>query len=257
MVSAAPLDLGAVTRDSTPLRVAFLQRPAAGGGAGPLADFVRERRSVALDLLLFAHTVAPLSHPEAITASSSEWARSIVLPDGPGTRSTISRSWSWLEQMDLVATERRARARAVSLLCEDRSGRPWINPSYGAEPYFRLPNAYWTGGFSRDLSLSGKAVLLIALSLQSRQEGYFELPLARAADWYGLSASTIQRGLSELRDIALLRRWSEQRTTDRSPIGHTYDQRYALNSLVAVGSQRTYRSRGGNELENAVDEVPY
>jgi DNA-binding transcriptional ArsR family regulator len=254
--AAHPLDLDALTRESTPLRVSFLHRVEAGGGAGPLASFVRGRRGIALDLLLFAHTVWPLSNPKPISASSSEWVRSISLAEGPGSRSTVSRSWSWLEEMNLVRTERRGRERVIEILREDASGRPWSNPSYEAEPYFRLPLAYWTGGFARDLSLSAKAVLLIGLSLQSRKEDYFELPLERGAGWYGLSPSTIQRGLSELRAIALLRRWSEQRDTEGSPIGITYDQRYALNSLVDVGSQRTYGRGGRIDAGTAGDEIP-
>jgi DNA-binding transcriptional ArsR family regulator len=252
-----PLDLGAVTRDSVAVRVAFLHRPKSGGGAGPLAAFVSERRSVALDLLLYAHSVAPLSNPEPIQASFSEWARAISLGEGSGSRSTISRAWSWLEGVGLVRTERRGRERAIHLLTEDGCGLPWTRPSRQDEPYFRLSNAYWTGGFARDLSLAGKAVLLIGLSLQSREEDYFELPLARGSEWYGISASTIQRGLRELREVALLRRWSEHRETGGSPVGFTYDQRYALNSLVAVGSQRTYGRLGALDLGGVSEEIPF
>jgi DNA-binding transcriptional ArsR family regulator len=250
------LDIGAIVRDSTPLRVGFLHRLQSGGGAGPLAAFVRERRGTALDLLLFAHTIAPLSNPEPIQASSSEWLRAISPGTTRGDRSTISRSWTWLEQMRLIETERRGRERAIRLLCEDGSGRPWRTASDEGEPYFRLPLAYWTGGFSRDLSLPGKAVLLIGLSLQARKE-FFELPQERGAGWYGLSPSTLQRGLVDLRGVGLLRRWAKERPTDGSPLGVTYDQRYALNSLENVGSHRPDPYYAGFDLDSGEPPIPF
>jgi hypothetical protein len=148
-----------------------------------------------------------------------------------------------------VRSHRSGRRRGVEILREDGSAAPWANPGLAREAFFHLPLAYWTGAFARDLSLPAKAVLLIGLSLQSGGRDHFELPLRRGASWYGVSPSTLRRGLAELREVGLLRRWAQERPTAGSPTGRTYDQRYALNSLVAVGSRRTYRSRGGRELD--------
>jgi hypothetical protein len=225
------LDLSRITRRETPLRIAFLHQPQRGGGAGPLAALVRERQAPAFDLLLYAHTVAPLAEGHPIRATSAQWMDAIGIKESAGNRATVSRSWGWLERQRLVRRHREGRERGIEILREDGSGRPWQGAYVEDEPYFGLPLAYWRGGYARQLALPAKAVLLIALSLQSRKEEFFELPLERASDWYGLSVSTLRRGLGELRERRLLRRWAQERDTPKSPLGHTYDQRYALNEL--------------------------
>lgn len=225
------LDLRRITRRETPMRIAFLHQPQRGGGAGPLATLVRERQALAFDLLLYAHTVAPLAEGHPIRATSGQWMRAIGIKESAGNRATVSRSWGWLERQRLVRRHREGRERGIEVLREDGSGRPWQGAYVEDEPYFGLPLAYWRGGYARQLALPAKAMLLVGLSLQSQEEEFFELPLERASDWYGLSVSTLRRGLGELRERRLLRRWVQERDTLKSPLGHTYDQRYALNEL--------------------------
>lgn len=225
------LDLRRITRRKTPLRIAFLHQPKSGGGAGPLAALVRERQAIAFDLLLYAHTVAPLAEGHPIRATSAQWMRAIGIKESAGNRSTVSRSWDWLERQKLIRRHREGRERGIEILREDGSGGTWQGAYVENEPYFGLPLAYWHGGYARQLGFPAKAVLLIGLSLQSRKEEFFELPLERSSDWYGLSVSTLRRGLGELRERRLLRRWVQERDTSKSPLGHTYDQRYALNEL--------------------------
>lgn len=225
------LDIRRITRRATPLRIAFLHQPQRGGGAGPLATLVRERQGLAFDLLLYAHTVAPLAEGHPIRATSAQWMRAIGTKGSAGNLATVSRSWGWLERQGLVRRHREGRERGIEILREDGSGRTWQGAYVEDEPYFGLPLAYWRGGYARQLALPAKAVLLIGFSLQSREEKFFELPLQRASDWYGLSVSTLRRGLGELRERRLLRRWAQERDTSKSPLGRTYDQRYALNEL--------------------------
>jgi hypothetical protein len=238
-LTGGALDLDRVAwRDAVPIRVAFLHVPSAGGGPAALARIVRQRRAVALDLLLFAHAIWPLSQPEPIEAPSSQWLRAIGLDARPGTRSAISRAWTWLEAQRLIRTRPRGRIRAIEILREDASGQLWKHPYDEGVAYFKLPHAYWTGRFSADLSLAAKAVLLIALSLQARGEPYFELPVSRGSEWYGLSEDSVRRGLRELRDIRLLRTWSERRNSGRSPTGYAFDRRHSLNPMETVGRRR-------------------
>lgn len=236
-----PLDLGAVRRAAVPLRVAFLHAPTPRGGPGPLAAFVSHRRTIALDLLLFAHAIWPLAGNDAILAPASDWARAIGLSERPGNRAMISRSWSWLEHHRLITSSPSGRTRAITLLCDDNSGRPWQHPVDEKEPYFQLPHAYWWGEFANDLSLSAKAVLLVGISLLGRNEPYFELPLARGSAWYGLSARTLRLGLQELQTERLLRAWAEKRPSEHSPTGYTFDRRYSLNPLETVARRRLHR----------------
>ncbi|HTB50222.1 MAG TPA: hypothetical protein VK701_04530 [Solirubrobacteraceae bacterium] len=232
-----PFELTALRRRATPLRVGLLHVPVAGGGPGPLAELVRQRRAVALDLLLLSHAVWPLSSPDPIVAPSTLWARALGVDARPGIRATISRSWSWLEHRRLVSTARASRARAITILCEDGSGRPWQHPVEEKEPFFQLPHAYWESGLHTDLGLAGKAVLLIGLSLQ-HEAPYFELPLDRGSRWYGLSERTVRLGLRELRAVKLLRTWVERRPSANSPTGYAFDRRHSLNSLNAFARRR-------------------
>lgn len=238
VVDAAPLDLAAVARGFVPLRVSLLHKPVARGGAGPLASFVRERRALALDLMLLAHAVWPLATSGSIVASSSEWATALGIGNRPGSRSAISRSWTWLETHRLVASRSMGQRRGIAIRCEDGSGRQWRHPAEHNEPYFHLPHAYWTTGFATTLSLSGKALLLIGLSLQGRGEPYFELPVERGAVWYGLAPRSVRAGLRDLRAAGLLRTWVERRQTDRSPVGHAFDRRHNLIDLEYAVSRR-------------------
>jgi hypothetical protein len=231
LYSSPLLDLSRITRRRTPLRVAFLHRPRTNGGSGPLASIVRARQALAFDLLLYAHAAAPLAKGHPIRATAAQWMRSIGIEETTANRVSVSRSWAWLEESQLIRRHRAGRERGVEILREDGSGRPWRDAYLKDEPYFGVPLSYWRGGYGRALALPAKAVLLIGLSLQSQEEEFFELPLERASAWYGLSTSTLRRGLDELRARRILRRWVEQRETEKSPLGYTYDQRYALNDL--------------------------
>ena len=232
------LNLADVRRDAVPIRVAFLHRPVARGGGGPLAGFVRQRRALALDLLLLARAVWPLADEGLIAAPASDWARAIGLDDRPGNRASISRAWTWLEAQALVRTRPQGRTRAIEILCEDESRRMWFHPAEERAPYFQLPHAYWHGGFNKDLSLPAKAMLLIALSLDRPDKPHFELPIERGSAWYGLTQQSVRTGLRELREVGLLRTWIERRETDASPVGFVDDRRHALNSIDQVAWRR-------------------
>src|SRR4051794_178734 len=109
------LDLARARRPWVPLRVAFLHVPRAGGGPGPLAEIVRSRRETALDLLLFAHALAPLTAPGPVAAASSHWADVVGRGARAGNRAMVSRAWTWLEQKRLVRTALRGRTREVDV----------------------------------------------------------------------------------------------------------------------------------------------
>jgi hypothetical protein len=217
----------ATLRLGPPIRRSFLHP--VDDGAGPLARFVRQRRATALDLLLLTHAIRPLTPVGEIVAPSSDWARSLGIYDKAGARAAISRSWSWLQQEQFVATRRVGKQVAVRLLREDGSGLPWIHPYETKEPYFRLPKLIWTTGLWQSLQLPGKAMLLIAYSLQTPEQEFFEFPVERGADWYGLGSRTVRAGLNQLVDAGVLRHWSVRRDSS-SPIGYRYDRRYALNT---------------------------
>lgn len=214
-------------RDYVPVRRSFVQRRSRGGGAGPLAGFVRNRRGRALDLYLLAHAVAS-APPYDVALPAAVWGRALGLTSQSSAAALVSKSWAWLEHQRLIDSRREGRVKRVTLLYEDASGRPYKHPGeQGTEDrghYFKLPHAYWRGNFHNRIGLPAKAVLLIALSLRDD----FILPTERGADWYGLSRDTVRRGLRDLRLIGLLDRRELRKEAPLTASGYTLERRYTL-----------------------------
>jgi hypothetical protein len=215
-------------RDAVPIRRAFTQVRVRGGGAGPLAAFVRQRRRRALDLYLLVHAAAS-ARPYDVTLEAAVWARMLGL--GRNAGSVISRQWTWLEKQQLVASSRVDRARSIVLLREDGSGAPYSHPGVAAGSqaaegdYFSLPYAYWRAGLQDRIDLPTKAVLLIALS---RPGPEFILPHEHASKWYGLSVDSLRHGLRQLQLLAFLARRDIHQPAPLSPSGFRVERRYRL-----------------------------
>lgn len=214
-------------RTDVPIRRSFVQLPVRGGGAGPLASFVHDRRVRALDLYLLVHAVAS-APPFKASFPAAVWARALGLSPGSSSETLISRTWTWLDQRRLIESQRVGRKREITLLREDGSGEPYRHPGEeGAADrghYFKLPHSYWEGNFHNRLSLPAKAILLIALSLQDD----FLLPTERGRDWYGLSRDTVRKGLRDLRLPGLLVMREEMKFAPLTKLGYTNQRRYRL-----------------------------
>jgi hypothetical protein len=215
------------SRNHVPIRRSFVQQRVRGGGAGPLAAFVHDRRVRALDLYLLGHAVAS-APPFRVSFPAAVWARALGLTPHSSSETLVSRTWTWLEDQRLIESQRVGRRREITLLREDGSGEPYRHPGeQGAADrghYFKLPYAYWEGNFHNRLSLPAKAVLLIALSLQDD----FILPTEKGKDWYGLSRDTIRKGLRDLRLHGLLSMHEERKLAPLSALGFTLERRYRL-----------------------------
>jgi hypothetical protein len=209
-------------RTYVPIRRSFVQDPKRGGGAGPIASFVHQRRSRTLDLYLLAHAVAS-APPFDVCFPATVWARALGISDQPGAGSTISKHWTWLVQRGLIQSERSGRLRKVTLLKEDGSGLPYKHPGREGN-YFKLPYAYWEGNFHNRMGLPAKAVLLIALSLKDE----FLLPTKQGAAWYGLSRDTVRKGLRTLRLLGILEMQEVRKKAPLAPLGFTMERRYTL-----------------------------
>lgn len=214
-------------RNELPLRRTFVQQGARGGGPGPLANFVHHRRVRALDLYLLFHAVAS-APPFSATFPSTVWARALGLGDHSSAQTLVSRTWTWVEARNLIATRRVGRKREITLLREDGSGEPYRHPGeQGAADrghYFKLPHAYWEANFHNRLGLPAKAVLLIALSLRDD----FILPVEKGQAWYGLSRDTVRKGLRDLRLYGILAMREERKIAPLSTLGYTTERKYRL-----------------------------
>ncbi|MDQ5822208.1 MAG: hypothetical protein M3540_12275 [Actinomycetota bacterium] len=222
-------------RDHVPIRRAFVQHTAQGGGPGPLADLVRNRREVALDLYLLLHASA-CGGAFDTRLHALVWARALGLDETRHSASLISRNWTWLESERLIAKARDRRLLNVTLLKEDGSGTPYSHPGKAGN-YFKLSHRYWTDEWCDRLDVPAKAALLILLS---RQPGN-DLPQERASKWYGISSDTLGRGLKTLRENGLVRVRVRQKQAPLSPIGFSWEQRY---TLLAPFNRPTPKSRG-------------
>jgi DNA-binding transcriptional ArsR family regulator len=211
-------------RTSTPIRRSFLQDTEGEGVEAPLRWFVKERRGLALDLLMLLHCTAS-AEPWDVEMPAMAWARALDMPLTSGSETTVSKNWSWLEDKGLIHSERSHRFRRVFMLMEDGSGDEYSRPDGRKRGFFGLPFVYFKGRWHKELSLTGKSVLFIALA----QPPTFNLITERAAGWYGVSADSLQRGLDELRDLGLLKTWQVARKTSRARYGITRVNHYHLN----------------------------
>jgi hypothetical protein len=229
-------------RNFVPLARGFLQKRQPGGGAAPLSWFVAAHRHRALQLYLLAHGLASVE-PYDVGMPSRVWAAALGLSDSNSARVSISESWSWLERHQLVRTARDGRLRRIWLLDDAGSGAVYTHGSDAtAKPdYFKLPHAFWLGGWNERLDLPGTSVLLIALSLRQS----FSLPHERGGEWYGISRDTVRRGVAQLREHELLTMRSTWKATASSPTGAAEDRRYSLTGPFAA-QQRRARPRAGS-----------
>lgn len=215
-------------RQSTPIRRGFLQDVEGEGEAAPLHYFVAERRGRALDLLLLLHCGAG-AEPWDVELPAMAWARALNMPLTTGSETTVSKSWTWLEDRLLITSDRHNRRRRVFLLAEDGSGEEYARPTGENRGFFHLPFAYFTERWHEQLKLPGKVALLIALG----QRPGFVLPSKRVPEWYGISADTWLRGLDELRELGLLETWMTARKAPRARLGFTQDFHHKLTGAFA------------------------
>lgn len=213
-------------RSSVPIRRTFLQRT--DGTPGPLAAFVFGRRSLALDLYTLFHAGASGGKWD-VRQPAMSWARMLDMPQTSASETTVSRNWTWLEEQKLIRSERDRRVRKLYLMLEDGSGRPFERAGGKERGFFKLPYAYFTQRIHKQLKLPGKATLLICLA----QNVTFTLPTERAAEWYGISADTLERGLQELRALDLIKSWSRTKKAPRTRFGYTTVAHYALREPFA------------------------
>ncbi len=214
-------------RTDVPIRKTFVQQ---GTGKirdrGPVATLCSHHDERGLDLYLLIHA-ATSAEPFDVVLPAPTWARAIGLSNTPSARSAVSKAITRLVDLDLV--ERGARAgnkSRIVLLDEGGHGDDYTHPAKSRDRYLKLPHAYWTDGWHLKLTLPGKVMLLIALSLDDG----FPLPIERARDWYGISPDTAQRGLAELETLDLLDVDVQYKPAPLAPEGYTQDRRFTLKA---------------------------
>jgi hypothetical protein len=230
-------------RHTLPLERSFVQKRMGNNhpAPGPLSTFVRRGRERALDQYLLLHAFASSDKDGLFDARlpARTWARAIGGFFDPKTGEieaaalhVVSRNWRFLTELGLIDVERAGRRARAWLLADDGSGAPYEHPGEGAlgkrlddgPGYIQLPYAYWHKDWHKHLSLAAKASLLIGMTLGDG----FQLPYGRFPQWYGISPSTGERGLRELRGRGLLHRELHRRADTESKYGYVEVYYYEL-----------------------------
>lgn len=171
-------------------------------------------------------------------------------PHDDAGRRTLRRNWQMLRDLKLISTRRSGRFLTVTLLCEDGTGTAYEHPGK-AGGYFKLPHGFWLNGYDQLLSLPETTLLLISLTLGD----WFWMPQERGAAWYGLSPSTMQRGLRGLVGHAILAREKHYKPAPLAPEGYTEQLHYCLQppfgpkGTLAKTAPAAMRSLGKAEPE--------
>ncbi len=220
----AILQASARPTDTLPIRDSFVQDRDVN--PGPLHAIVRRGRSSTLEQYLLLHAWASGGEYD-VCKHPAVWTRALGLSDDQAGRRTVLRNWQWLAELNLVDVQRSGRWMRATLLSEDGKGNPYRHPGDKevGEDYFQLPYAYWRSGLYTKLKVPGKMALLIALTLGD----WFWLPSRHAAGWYGVSASTIERGLRELKRQGVLTAREHFKSAPLAPEGFTRELYYRLN----------------------------
>lgn len=244
--------LEGTTRKAVPIRTVFVQRKVAGvdGTRGSvLAAIVKTRSAYFLDAFLLIHALASSSEPYNAVYPAQTWVRALGMDEKSGdgnvqglgvAKSSWSKVLRRLEDLQLITRKRTDGMMGYQLLDESGTGAPYIRPTnieHGS--WFNVPHIYWTEGHYIELSLSAKAMLLIALSLDED----FPLPSERAPSWYGISPATAKRGLRELVQKEFLAYSTGWRVDPKSKTGWAEVRSYNLLGEWSLASRKAQSKR--------------
>lgn len=228
--------LNAALRGFVPVRKVFVQKPKGSSErASMLARLVSGHHHRPLDAFLLLHALQPILEGSPLDLGT--WAR-ILSTGRPCTPAAASKAFAVLVDLQLAKRTGTNRRPVIQPLREDGEAGAWSKPGLVEEEgpgYFTLPHNYWTDGFVDELTLPGKAMLLILLAeTQNPKTPAFNMAVERAHAWYGISERTAERGHSELSKQKLLLVKRTKKADPRHPAGRRDVYWRALRSPFAT-----------------------
>lgn len=248
-------------RGFTPVRHWFVQKHSTlspGDRKGILADLVTNKRSRELNayLALLMNYNQIVKHADQ-PWPAAVWARALSSSEtDPLPVASISRIWSNLNEHGLIDRSR-VWKRALVIPRDESTKKVYTRPRPDLVPdaqkpyesYFILPSAFWTERWHAELSLPGRALLLIWLHETSARDDSY-LPYAKAEGWYGISAKTAERGIAELIDNKLLVHTRKERVVaDFSATGWADHHYYALTGPFSKAAREQLQTQTKTESE--------
>lgn len=235
---------------ATPRHILVQLPDSAPSRPSTLGRLVHARKHRALVLYLLLLTTWSLLENRDRPLEGKVWARLLSTDKGRRwTPSEISDAWADLEAAGLITREREGRSLRVRPRREDGAAE-WTRPGGTTgdwyETFFVLPGAFWRREHFATLSLAALAVLLIVLKETSNQKECW-LTYEKAQDWYGISASTVQKGTKELEDKGLLDRRPQTIKAPLSPTGNTTRWWYSLPGDYSYAARRAGQARAKKE----------
>lgn len=239
-------------RNYTTVRHLLVQQPR-GSASRPssLGTMVTARKHRALLLYLMLLTLWPFLKDRRDPFEGALWARLLSTETGgmPWTPSDVSKAWGDLSRLDLVSRTREGRALRVRPRREDGRAewsQPGLTVKDRAETYFVLPGVFWTNNDFARLSLPALAMLLI-IAAETSATNEVRLTHDLAADWYGISPSTVKNGIHDLDGLGLVHRRPQQVTAKLSPTGSTTHWWYSLTGAYSFTARTEARNRARSE----------
>lgn len=249
----------------TKVRHSFIQTPGVppkGSAPGKLAEFGRNHRAAVLYLALLANW--PWLRREEDPLPAETWIR-FLRCDDPGaltwTPQSLSHAWGVLSDLKLVERPRKNRLINVRPRREDGED-DYIAPqgrrgtTGQPDSYLVLPNAFWTSQLHGTLTWPALAVLLILLK-ETGAISSAELLVDRAKPWYGISRTTAEEGLAELRSREILHSQDRYIKDTKAAKGRRHTSLHTLLPPFSTEERRNLRDAARSRVNGTAAHIKF
>ncbi|WP_271986598.1 hypothetical protein [Pseudoclavibacter terrae] len=208
---------------------------------GTLAKLTRNHRATVLYLALLANW--PWLSREDGPISASAWIRFLTSNEENALTwnpQSLSNAWRTLKALDLVELPRQGRLIRVTPRSE-AGVDPYKAPTgKGADSYLVVPHELWTKELHATLSWPALSALLILLK-ETGSTPTTTLKIDQAQAWYGISRTTTEKGLTELRAKNLLSSRDRWIKDANAPEGRRFASEHTLQGDFSTERREALR----------------